>query len=181
MENIKTNMSDFLKETNNPLNVSSDNNTTDSTMLGFLKIALKDAFDTLEARVPQTKKKVLSKSILDVDPIDLISFMKKNNIPDDAYFDGRDNGYDGWNDILLSWDIDVPTTKEDKLKFKKRTFSDIAFKKIYDLLTVNGYKRVGYNTALLKEYDNTTIYDMYLNNEFDRLVKYYSNPFKKID
>ena len=34
---------------------------------------------------------------------------------------------------------------------------------------------------LLKEFDNTTVYDMYINNEIDRLIRYYSLPFKKIE
>ena len=143
--------------------------------------ALNDAMVTLENQIPQTKKKTNTISILDVEPLNLTLFMKENNIPDDACFSGTDNGYDGWNDIVLAWDVDVPTTEADKLEFKRRRFSDIAWRKIYDLLTTNGYKRVGYNTGLLEQFRGTTVYDMYINNDLDRLVTYYSLPFIKQD
>ena len=141
--------------------------------------ALNDAFVLLEKQVPQTKKKTESISITDVKPMDIISFMKDNNIPNDACFDGRDNGYDAWDDILLSWEIDVPTTDKDKKEFKIKRFTGISWRFVYDLLTKNGYKRVGYNTGLLKQFDDTTVYDMYINKDFDRLVKYYSLSFNK--
>ena len=67
---------------------------------------LNNAFVLLEKQTPQTKKKTENKSITGVKPIDLPYFMKENNIPNDAYFSGRDNSYDAWDDILLCWDID---------------------------------------------------------------------------
>lgn len=141
--------------------------------------SLNDAFILLEKQVPQTKRKTESISIQGVKPLELSSFMKDNSVPNDAYFSGRDNGYDAWDDIILAWEVDVPTTDKDKLLFKRKRFSDIAFRLVYDLLTKCGYKRVGYDTGLLKEFKDTTVYDMYVNKEFDRLVKYYSLPFIK--
>lgn len=143
--------------------------------------ALTEAIILVEKQIPETKKSSRSISILDVKPIDLLSYMKDNNVPDDAEFDGKDNGDDGWNDILLSWYINVPTTDKDKLKYKKTRFNNIAWKKVYELLINNGYKRVPYNTGLLKEFDNITVYDMFINNEFDRLVTYYSLAFNLIE
>ena len=70
---------------------------------------------------------------------------------------------------------------KDKLKFRRKRFSTIAFKRVFDLLTTNGYKRVGFNSGLLRDYKDTTVYDMYMENDFDRLVKYYSLSFVKID
>jgi len=139
--------------------------------------ALNEALLAAERTIPQTKPKTESVSIIDVNPLDIPSFMRDNNIPDNAYFSGRDNGYDAWDDILLSWEIQVPTTEGDKMKFLRRKFTHLAFKCVYDKLTHNGYKRVGYNTGLLKEFDDTTVYDMFINADFDRLVKYYSLPF----
>jgi hypothetical protein len=150
-----------------------------NNMKELITQSLNDAFGLLERQVPQTKKKTESVSIIDVKPLDIILFMKSNNIPNDATFSGRNNGYDAWDDITLSWEIDVPTTEKDKLEFKRRRFTDIAFKEVYDLLTKNGYKRVGYNTGLLKQFDKKTVYDMYTDNDFDTIVKYYSLPFTK--
>ena len=149
-----------------------------SKMEDLIIKALDDTIIKLDKITPTTKKKTKSISIIDVSPLDIPSFMKDNNIPNNAYFNGIDNGYDGWHtDILLSWDIDVPTTGDDKLKFRRNRFTTIAFKSVYDSLTSNGYKRVGYNSGLLRDFNDTTVYDMYLVKDFNRLVKYYSLPF----
>jgi len=166
---VKTTIREFINE-------QFDNN---ENMKNFLTKALDDAFIALEKQVPQTKKKTETISIQDVKPSQLMSFMKSNDIPNDAHFTGTDNGYDGWNDIVLAWDVDIPTTEKDRLEFKRRRFTDISFKKVYDLLTTNGYKRVGYNTGLLKQFDKKTVYDMYMDKDFDTIVKYYSLPFVK--
>lgn len=148
-------------------------------MKNLIQKALNDAFNVLSARVPQTKKEIKSLSILDVNPSDILVFMAENNIPNTAYFNGADNGYDGWNDILICWVVDVPTTEKDKLNFSRQSFTHIAWKKVYETLTPNGYKGVFYNTGLLKDFDDTTVYDMYVSQDWDRLVKYYSLPFVK--
>lgn len=139
--------------------------------------ALDEAFIKFEKTIPQTKKQEQLVSIVDINPLDIAQFMKDNDIPSNAYFTGRDNGYDAWDDICLGWEIDVPTTEKEKLKYKKRTFTNYAFQSVRKLLLENGYKNVGYSTRLLYEFDDTTVYEMYINKDFDRLVKYYSLPF----
>lgn len=143
--------------------------------------ALNDAYIKVVRSVPHTKMQATSISIQDVRPLDITDFMLRNDIPDDATFGGNDNGYDAWDDICLCWDIIVPTTDKDKLEFKRKRFSsDVAFRKVYNLLLANGYKRIGSNSALFKEFDDTTVYDMYVNKDIDRLEKYYSLFFNKI-
>jgi len=141
--------------------------------------ALNDAIVILDNRIPQTKKKTIYVNIDDVKPADILSFMKDNDIPATAEFGGKPNGYDAFDEVCLVYDVDIPTTEKDKLKAKKDRFTNIAFRAVYDLLIANGYKRVGYRSGLLKPFDNTTVYDMYINKEFDRLVEYYSLPFVK--
>ena len=152
-------------------------------MKDLIKKALDDAMNKLDTITPNFKTATKSVDISDVSPMDIVSFMEENDIPDNACFDGVDNAYDGWEvgEICLSWDIEVETTDADKLKFRKKRFTGVAWNFVYRLLLDNGYKRKGYNTRFLKEFDDTTVYDMYLNKEFDRLVKYYSLPFKKIN
>lgn len=139
--------------------------------------ALNDAILALDKRVPLTKKDTVYVNIEDVKPQDLISFMKKNNIPEDAYFNGKPNSYDAFDEVCLSYEIDIPTTNKEKLEFKRRVFSTIAHQKLYNLLITNGYKKLSYNSGLLKEFGDTTVYDMFINKDFDRLVKYYSLSF----
>lgn len=156
----------------------------------LLKHALNTAFISLEKQVPQTKKKTETISIQGVNPSQLLSFMKSNNVPNDAYFTGTDNGYDGWDDIVLAWEVDVPTTEKEKLEYKNRRFHDIAFKSVYDLLTPNGYKRtsgqdrgrISYRKSSYAShimFDNKTVYEMYMDKDFNSLLEYYSMYFKK--
>lgn len=164
-------------------------NINNEDMKTLLLKALDDAFEILEKQVPQTKKKIETISIQDVKPSQLLSFMKSNNIPDDAYFSVTDNRYDGWNDIVLAWEVDVPTTEKDKLEYKNRRFHDIAFKSVYDLLTSNGYKRIsgqdrsrisyGKRNSQMIMFDNKTVYEMYIDKDYNSLLEYYSMYFKK--
>lgn len=169
---IKTKIGEFLNEQND---LSDDVNNSKDLMIQ----ALDDAFTKIEKITPQTKVDVKYVNIEDAKPSDIVDFMKENNIPENAYFGGKSNGYDGFDQVCLCYDIDVPTTDKEKLKFKKGKFTQIAFEKVFQILTINGYKRVGFNSGLLKQFDDTTIYDMYINKDFDRLVKYYSLYFTK--
>lgn len=140
--------------------------------------ALNDALPILESRTPQTKKETKYVNIEDVKPLDIIKFMKDNDIPEDADFGGKPNSYDAFDEVCLVYDIDILTTEKDKLKYKRRVFSDIVFEIVYNLLTKNGYKRIGYSsTSSFKQFDDTTVYDMYINKDYDKLVLYYSRCF----
>ena len=61
----------------------------------------------------------------------------------------------------------------------RKRFERRAYKAIYDRLTQLGYRRRGYSTHLLKEFDDTNVYEMYMNGEYDRLAWYYSLSFEK--
>ena len=189
MENDKK-LRNFVKTTIHEfINEQFDDN---ENMENLISKALNDAFIKLENQVPQTKKKTETISIQDVKPSQLISFMKSNDIPNDAYFSGTDNGYDGWNDIVLAWEVDVPTSEKEKSEYKNYRFHDITFEKVYDLLTTNGYKRIsqrnqgritykqrskGISSIIL--FDNKSVYEMYIDKDLDKLVEYYSMYFQK--
>ena len=140
--------------------------------------ALDAAYPVFLNTVPLTKKEIQYINIEDVKPLELPEFIKNNDIPEDACFGGKPNGYDAFNEICLCYDIDVPTTEKEREKYKKEKFRSYAWYRVYDLLLANGYKRVGYNTGLLREFDDTSVYQMYLDKDFDRLVRYYSLPFR---
>lgn len=145
--------------------------------------ALDDAYQHLITIVPQTKpQSINSESIRGLTVSELIKFAKDNNMPEYATIELVPNSYDGFEDVVLSYCVPIPTTEKDNVAFIKRKFNNnAAWYRVYNTLTANGYKRVGYNTGLLKPFDKTTVYDMYMNKEFDRLVEYYSLPFKKED
>lgn len=141
--------------------------------------ALDEAYTTLENVVPKTKKKEILVGIEDVEPLNLIQFMKDNEIPDNATFGGRDNGYDGYSEVCLCYEIDVPMTEKERLKIKTRRFNDYVFHNVYNILTSIGYVRIPLKTEFLKEFKDTCVYNMYINKEFDRIEKYYSYFFVK--
>lgn len=149
-------------------------------MKDFIISTLDEANIKLEKSVPQVKKKTIYVCIDDVSPLGIVQFMADNNIPDTACFGGRDNGYDAFDQICLCYDVDIPTTDKDKDKYRKERFTSYAFKPLYDLLLNNGYKRIGSSSGLYKEFDKTSVYEMYMAKEFDKLVQYYSLSFAKI-
>lgn len=146
-------------------------------MRDLLIVALGEAFTLLEQQVPKTKKQAVYVSIEDISPRNLQQFMQDNGIPDDAYFAGKSDKYDTYCEACLCYDIEVATTAMDQLKFKVDRFQSVAWSKVSPLLKSHGYKRSGFNSGLLKQFDDTTIYDMFVSGDFDRLVKYYSLPF----
>ena len=129
--------------------------------------------------IPKTKKVEKTISIENVKPIDIPSFMKENNVPDDAELSLGSE----WEGFFLSWYVEVPLSESEmeaeRAERKRRIFSHYSFKTIYNLLTQNGYNRVGVNTALLVPYSEAIIYEMFLNKDYNGLVKYYSLYFKK--
>lgn len=149
-------------------------------MKDILIQALDTAFDVVTSQARQEKTVVKSVSIMDVEPLKLNKFIKENKVPKDCYFGGINNGYDGYEDICLCWDIRVAYTDKEQAAHNKNVFnSGLAFRTVYKFLINGGYTRVGFNSGLLKQFNDTTVFDMYVTKDFDRLVKYYSLYFKK--
>lgn len=141
--------------------------------------ALSVALEKLENRVPQTKNKENFISLRDVEPLKLMEFMRENNVPEDAWFDGEDNGYDAFSDIGLMWWTEIATTQQDKLKFKTKRFDDIAWNCVRDILVANGYKVCPIDYVFLREFKCDNLYTMYTKGEYERIFKFYSFRFKK--
>lgn len=143
--------------------------------------ALKEAYAKLENQVPKTKKIIkTSSSILGLPISELPQFVKDNNIPEDAIFVGIDDSYDGFDDFVLSWEIEVPTTDADKLKHKRLRFKDISWGFVYHKLLENGYKRVSiFNSQSIKPFENLNHYDLFIENNFGTLLEYYKLYFTK--
>lgn len=148
-------------------------------MKNLIKEALTETFDKLNSLSNEFKISTKSLDIMDVNPLDLVKFMKYNEVPDTAYFDGVPNGYDGYESFCLSWEIQVPKTSNEKQLFRVMTFKTLSNRLIYTIMIKNGYKRVGFNTALLKPFENTNLYNMFIHKEYDKLIAYYSLYYKK--
>ena len=142
---------------------------------------LADANIKANESIPLTKRKQEKVSINHVDPLTLDEFIKKNNIPDNVSFDiiNVKGGYGEFTEPSLSWWVVIDTTEEDKLEYLKKRFNAYAFPIIRDILRENGYKRIISASHCYRKYQDTTVYDMYVNKEFDRLVEYYSLSFER--
>ncbi len=127
---------------------------------------------------PKTMKAKRTIDISEVMPINLHQFMIDNNVPDNADFDGYD---DGWapQQIKLSWCIDVPATETTKTDYYRKQCDLNAFRVVYSVLTEQGYKRTGVSSRELRAFKNTTVYDMYVNEESEQLIKYFLLYFTK--
>jgi hypothetical protein len=135
---------------------------------------LNNLAEALKKEVPQTKKITESKSIIEVKPIELLDFMKDNDIPDNAEF-----AFDE-EDVYLCWDVEVPMTSADKIEWLKEMFEAYAFTYVRKVLTKNGYKRVGVYSSQFVKFDDQTPFDLYAKGEFDRLVDFYTMYFAPI-
>jgi hypothetical protein len=148
-------------------------------MKELIKVALAEAFEKLEKQRPTTKKEVRD-IYIDVEPKDLAKFMSDNNVPQDCWFSVQDdNAPFSSQELYLAWYVDVPTTEKDNLNFNRKRFRSIAWNTLRPMLLENGYERIGFNSGLLKHFKDTTVYDMYIDKDFDRLVEWYSLSFKK--
>jgi len=150
-------------------------------MIDIIKPVLLSRLTELKQKVPQTKPSEKRIDIRDVAPIDLPRFILENDIPAQAQFDGEDNGYDGWEPdrLFLSWSVDIPTADEDRKRWL-RTKMRLSFNRIHDALVNNGYERISGSSSEFKAFDDTTIYDMVVAGEWERLEQYYSLLFNKI-
>lgn len=97
------------------------------------------------------------------------------NAPATAYLTTREDE----NEVLLMWEKKIPVTGTDLAKFKQKRFPSIAWQYVYNALTAAGYKRVGFCSSLLKPFDGISLYDKFLEDDFDFFVRFYSFRFKK--
>ena len=77
--------------------------------------------------------------------------------------------------------VELEKTESSFIAEINRRFESSLWKLVYSELTHLGYKRCGYNSRLFKEFDDTTLYKMYKDGEFDRLLKYYLLRFNKLN
>jgi hypothetical protein len=148
--------------------------------------ALDDYFNYLKEHSPRTKKEEKSIRVDDLKLSEVISLMEKDGIPAEATFTSIGDWLDGNHSPYLSWEVEVPATEEDRLEYLKSRFNGkglirSAWASVRDTLKANGYEHKPYRPDYSEEFGKTTVYDMYMNKEFDRLVKYYSQQFRKID
>jgi hypothetical protein len=83
------------------------------------------------------------------------------------------------NELIISFEIEEIKTEAEKIKEFIYYFNKRVYRFMYNEMIENGYKRVGFNSALLKPFDNINLYELYIHNDFETLEKYYSLYFVK--
>ena len=139
--------------------------------------ALLGAMRRLTESAVQTKTITKDRDVSDKSPAEIVALMAEESIPDTAWLSGSNNGYDGWTpgEILLCWEVEVPTTEDDKRRHIKSRFNNnVAWKYVHDSVTANGFKRVSFNSGRLREFSGTTAYDMFIEGDIKRLCDFYS-------
>jgi len=147
------------------------------TMIEIIRDGIRDTLSNIKA--PKYRVATKTIEITDIKPYDIKSFMDEENIPKSAWFDSKEDAYDSFSyGTYLSWEVEILATKEFKLKIVKYKFETTVLSHVYNRLISNGYKRKGFNSSFLREFDNTTVFDMYINKQWSRLEKYYSLSFE---
>jgi len=146
---------------------------TTRNMKDLIWEALTAAAEKLECQLPVFKDVGKSQAVGGLTLLEAIKTYPE--IPATATLEVDDN--DG---VVLCWNVSERTTEDDVLKFKKRRWRDIAWNYVYKILTNNGYKRTGFFSSELKQFDGICAYDKYLAGDADFFVKYYSFQFVKI-
>lgn len=161
----------LVKQNNNILN--------NKNMKELIIKSLDEAFEKLAKIAPQAKNVNKQVNIKGLTLGQIQEIIKENNIPINATIEEIEDREK--YEIGILWYVEKPTTNDDILEFMRKDTWRYAFKAIHKALTENGYKykRVGFGSQILAEFDCTTVYDMYINKDWERLVKYYSLQFKK--
>jgi len=134
-----------------------------------------------EVSAPQTKQETRSLEISQVDPADILEFMEENKVPlADAWFSSCSDQYEQSDAIYVKWTVKVPTTVRDKENYVRRKVNHNALLRISSAFKALGYKRVGVRSSAFKPFDDTSVYDMFISGEWERLEQYYLLMFKKI-
>ncbi len=98
---------------------------------------------------------------------------KEYNIDVDKIYIGIDQDYDGGK-FCAYFDLEVDKTSKEIETELSNLIERRTWKIIFDNITKKGFRRIGFNTSLLKSFDDTSVHMMIKNNAIDRLVSYYS-------
>lgn len=161
----------LVKQNNNILN--------NKNMKELIIKSLDEAFEKLAKIAPQAKSVSKQVNIKGLTLGQIQEIIKGKNIPINATIEEIEDREK--YEIGILWYVEKPTTNDDILEFMRKDTWRYAFKAVHKALTENGYKykRVGFGSQILAEFDCTTVYDMYINKDWERLVKYYSLQFEK--
>ena len=103
----------------------------------------------------------------------LQQYMVKNNIPASAELVVIDS------EITIKWEKNIPLTTKEKEEYVEKCVNYRNFTLVDNSIYEKGYKRKAISRIRLSDFNDTSVYHMFIKKEYDRLQKYYSLFFTK--
>lgn len=152
-------------------------------MKNLIILALGKAYQRAIYDVPQIKYDVTkSDNINGMSVNQLLSFIKENNIDQEALVSADTESSDVFVSVHLNLYNKIPLTAEEKEDAVRGIFNRYAaMDAVRIMLETNGYKSKDIDRNKLKAFKDMSVYDMYMAKEFDVLVNYFSLFFDKIN
>lgn len=152
-------------------------------MKNLIILALENAYERSNKEAPQIKYDVTkSNNINGMSVRQLLSFIKENNIDSDALVSADTESSNVFVSVHLNLYNKIPLTAEEKEDAVRGIFNRYAaMGAVRNILENNGYRYKNADKSELVMYRNMSMYDMYMAEEFDVLVNYFSLFFDKIN
>lgn len=105
------------------------------------------------------------------------TFIKKNNIPDDAVISTSvSDYYDDTYYATIYWNVEVPNSEDYKVKYTRTHFEGNAFDAMSIALLNNGYVSRNFPCNIQSKH---AVYNWYMDKNWEELEHYYLIFFKK--
>lgn len=145
-------------------------------MKNLIILALKKAHQRAIHDAPEIKYDVTKSDNINGMPVNqLLSFIKENNIDPEALVSVDTESSNVFVSVHLNLYNKIPLTAEEKEDAVRGIFNRYAAKDaVGKMLLNNGYREKNADRTKLTLYRGMSLYDMYVAEEFDFLVDYFS-------
>lgn len=145
-------------------------------MKNLIILALDEAYERSKKDAPEIKYNVTKSDNINGMPVNqLLSFIKENNIDPEALVSVDTESSNVFVSVHLNLYNKIPLTAEEKEDAVRGIFNRYAAKDaVRKMLLKNGYREKNADRTKLTSYRGMSLYDMYVAEEFDFLVDYFS-------
>ncbi len=148
----------------------------DNFMLGVKQCiidALHEAYAYLDRIIYKSVTLQCNHNVEGIMPTDLITHMKENNIPSDAYLGAMQNERTQKFEVVLISELLTKRTKKEVEAEKKNRFAGTASTLIGEKLNPKGFYRAAVPMDFYKENTNEQMYEKYIAGDYDSIVEAY--------
>ena len=155
-------------------------------MKELLVIAFNDAYDKLCSSIPKTKE---IQKVLNIENLSLSQLNNKINdlgiSADRVVFSTKTEHIASLNyeKPVILYSVIVDTTETEQLEYKRNKMKLFADKCVYNILMHYEYKKIWPNYNKLEQLGlyKVDLYDLYINNDWNKICEYYSYFYNKIE